>query len=64
MELVFIEGRRYPTRLIPGGERIPSGGEKSFHGRPRIFTAGNGKIGEEGYWVGRERDFLSLSMID
>ena len=22
------------------------------------------KIGEEGYWVGRERDFLSLSMID
>jgi len=47
-----------------GGERIPSGGEKSFHGRPRIFTAGNGKIGEEGYWVGMERVFLSFSIID
>jgi hypothetical protein len=26
MELVQIPGSRYPTRLIPGGERIPNGG--------------------------------------
>jgi len=60
MELVFIEGRRYPTRLIPGGERIPSGGEKSFHGRPRIFTAGNGKIGEERLLGGEGEGFFKF----
>ncbi|WP_048067525.1 hypothetical protein [Methanospirillum hungatei] len=26
MGLVLIEGRRCPKRLIPGGERIPNGG--------------------------------------
>ena len=72
-ELVQIPGRRCPIRLIPGGERIPSGGngweiviEKQGVG----FSWGTGvyrwegKKGKKGYWVERERDFLSLSMID
>ena len=51
-------------------DRIRGVNEFLVEGR-RVFTGDQGysplgmeKLERSGYWVGRERDFLSLSMID